>query len=317
MTMKSDSYLTEKDKVCVFLSYYNGKKFIADQIESIRWQSYKNLEIIITDDRSDQHQLEYLDTIIAEIDCPIVVKLREKNVGYARNFLDAVSSVDNDCAYYAFSDQDDIWKPEKLQRAVSVLSKLPQCEPALYCSRTEIISEDGHSMGTSPVFSKKPSFANALVQSIGGGNTMVFNKSAKQLIVQASLDVDVISHDWWVYQIVSGAGGHVYYDASAYLKYRQHQSNLMGANNSWTARFIRLKLLFEGRFRMWNDVQLKALSAKAHLLSEDNQKRLEFFKAAREQSVIYRILGCKRSGIHRQTMLDNIGLMVGVLLNKI
>jgi hypothetical protein len=51
-----------------------------------------------------------------------------------------------------------------------------------------------------------PSFRNALVQSIAGGNTMVFNVALKRLIENAG-PLDVPSHDWWVYILVTGSGG--------------------------------------------------------------------------------------------------------------
>jgi hypothetical protein len=52
----------------------------------------------------------------------------------------------------------------------------------VYCSRTILVDVNGNQIGCSPLFTKKPSFANALVQSIAGGNTMVFNKKARDLI---------------------------------------------------------------------------------------------------------------------------------------
>jgi hypothetical protein len=67
----------------------------------------------------------------------------------------------------------------------------------------------GVSIGLSPLFEKPPSFANAIVQNIGGGNTMVFNEAARQLIAQTVKDAQVVSHDWWAYLLVSACGGAV------------------------------------------------------------------------------------------------------------
>ena len=66
---------------------------------------------------------------------------------------------------------------------------------------------------------------------------MVFNRAAKNLIVEASLNTPVVSHDWWCYQIVTGAGGHVMYDPEPCLKYRQHGKNQIGANNNQARTF--------------------------------------------------------------------------------
>ena len=91
---------------------------------------------------------------------------------------------------------------------------------------------DERSYGLSPLFTRPPAFQNALVQSLGGGNTMVFNRAAKKILQEAAA-IDVVLHDWWVYQLVSAAGGMVHYDPRPMLKYRQHSDNLIGSNLGW------------------------------------------------------------------------------------
>ena len=146
---------------------------------------------------------------------------------------------------------------------------------------------------------------------------MVFNRATRDLIINAAVGANVVSHDWWCYQIVTGAGGYVVYDTEPCLKYRQHASNLVGANTSWRARFLRIRGLLQGRFRTWNDINLKALQEHAHLLTRDNRKILSDFIEARQSSLIKRLFLFKRSGIYRQTLLDNLGLVLGVFLNKV
>ena len=69
-----------------------------------------------------------------------------------------------------------------LQRALTWLATVPADVPALYCGRTELVSDDGRSYGFSPLFTRPIAFRNAIIQSLGGGNTMVFNKAAKRLL---------------------------------------------------------------------------------------------------------------------------------------
>ena len=108
----------------------------------------------------------------------------------------------------------------------------------LYCGRTRTVDEDGRVVGFSPQFSRPPCFANALVHNIAGGNTMVMNDSARQLILEAGV-VDVVAHDWWTYLMVSGAGGRVIYDDEPTVDYRQHDDNQVGANMGISARLGR------------------------------------------------------------------------------
>jgi glycosyltransferase involved in cell wall biosynthesis len=86
--------------------------------------------------------------------------------GFVANFLTLACNRSITGDYYAFSDQDDIWAPDKLSRALSWLEHIPADVPALWCGRTHLIDELDRSIAYSPLFRKRPSFKNALVQSI-------------------------------------------------------------------------------------------------------------------------------------------------------
>jgi glycosyltransferase involved in cell wall biosynthesis len=305
-------------RVAVVLGFFNGRDYVCDQLRSILGQSHSVVHIYLCDDNSEpRFSFNGLRLDSGELS-QISIGVRPRNVGFTNNFLNALASVSDDAEYFAFSDQDDIWHQDKLERALAALAKVSSEKPALYCARTEIADATGeNSLGYSPRFNKSPSFANALVQNIGGGNTMVFNRAARDLIINTAVDANVVSHDWWCYQIVSGAGGYVVYDPEPCLKYRQHANNLVGANTSWRARFLRICGLLQGRFRTWNDINLKSLTEHSHLLTADNRKILSNFIEARQSSLFKRLFLFKRSGIYRQTLFSNLGLLLGAILNKV
>ena len=145
---------------------------------------------------------------------------------------------------------------------------------------------------------------------------MVFNHAARLLFMKAGADVQVVTHDWWAYQLVSGADGEVFYDKFPSLLYRQHENNLVGMNVSWKARLKRLHMLWQGRFRSWNAENIRALRANSHLIASDSLNTLSHFEKAREMSFIQRILEVKRSGVYRQTLLGNLGLLFAVAFKK-
>lgn len=308
----------QKEAVAIVLGYYNGHRYIADQLNSIYNQSRSSFQIFLYDDQSSNpFTLQDLDLKNNQKEKITVIR-RSKRTGFANNFLGALSEIDNKFEYFSFCDQDDIWRRQKLEKAIKVLSNYPAGEPALYCARTEITDCTGkRTTGKSPLFRRPPTFANALIQNIGGGNTMVFNKAARDLIVSASPGPRVVSHDWWCYQIVAGAGGHVIYDAEPCLKYRQHDANLIGENTGWKARLKRVRGLLNGEFRSWNDANIKALEKNHHLLTPDNRHILDDFSKARRSALPKRIVLFRRSGVHRQTFFGNLGLLVGVLLKKV
>jgi hypothetical protein len=155
-----------------------------------------------------------------------------------------------------------------------------------------------------------------LVQSIGGGNTMMMNQSARDLLMQTSA-CQFISHDWWTYLLVSGAGGEVFYDSYPSVKYRQHSGNAIGNNMSFQARLLRIRMLFAGRFNKWNEVHMISLDQVRHLLTAHNQKTLDDFMRARTNPLPKRVFFYLKSRVYRQTLLGNIGLWVALFTRKL
>ena len=237
--------------------------------------------------------------------------------GFCANFLSLTCKADIKADYYAYSDQDDIWKSEKLARAVAELTNMPKGVPGLYCSRTRVVDADDKPLCMSPLFTKTPSFANALMQNIGGGNTMVCNEAARQLLISAGEKVQVVTHDWWAYMLITGCGGQVFYDPKPTVRYRQHGCNIVGMNSSWPARLKRIYQLFQGRFRQWNDLNVKALYSVRDRLTFKNQLVFDQFVVARQASLFCRLKGLKSSGIYRQTLWGKLGLIAAAVFNKI
>ena len=305
-------------KVAIILGFYDGYKFIRSQLKSIFDQTHQNFIIFVTDDNSkDKFSLEKLN-LDEKNKKKIRVGFRNKNIGYAQNFLNALVSIDGYFDYYAFSDQDDIWHREKLERAIKSLEKYPHNQANLYGSRTELIGESEEiKLGKSIEFKKSPSFQNALTQSIFGGNTMVFNRNAFDLICSSNINQKIISHDWWCYQIISGAGGNIFYDKNIYLKYRQHNNNLIGSNILLKDKWLRFCKVANGNFKIQNDYNLKAIINNQNLLNKRNRTTLTNFIRARNSNLLKRIFYFVKSGVYRQTIIGNIALFIGVVFKKV
>lgn len=304
-------------KVAILLCTHYGQHYLAEQLESFATQTHSNWEVWASDDDSRDGTRAMLESYQDKWGADRLSIHAGPAEGFVANFLSLTCKASIEADYYAYSDQDDIWEADKLERAVSWLQTIPAHVPSLYCSRTRLVDAAGNEIGLSPLFTKPPSFSNALVQNIGGGNTMVMNRAARRILIEGGANVTVVSHDWWVYMVVAGCGGQVFYDSIPSLRYRQHASNLVGANVTFGARVIRLKMLLMGRFRHWNDVNIEAVnSIRTHLTSE-SRDALDCFSSARRGWLWSRLLGLKRSGIHRQTLLGNIGLIVAALLGKL
>jgi glycosyltransferase involved in cell wall biosynthesis len=303
--------------VAILMGTYNGARFLEEQLSSIEWQQHKQWALYVSDDGSQDGTLELLHATQKRWPEGRIKLLTGPGRGFVANFLSLVCNTSINAKFYAWSDQDDVWCDNKLKVALAWLSTIPKNMPALYCGRTELICEAGVRFGLSPLFTRPPHFANALVQNIGGGNTMVFNQAARTLLLEAGERVVTPSHDWWTYQLVTGAGGAIRYDPEPRVLYRQHSKNLIGSNSNWLARLERMRMVFQGRFSEWNGQSVCALEAMQHRFSAESRLILGLFKEARNSSFFRRVINCRRSGVYRQTFLGNLGLILAICLKKI
>ncbi|MFO1326895.1 MAG: glycosyltransferase family 2 protein [Rubrivivax sp.] len=304
-------------KVAVLMCTMQGQHFLAEQLNSIATQTHPRWAIWASDDGSDDHThaiLEYYQSHWGEDRISIHAGPAE---GSTANFLSLTCRADIDADYFAYADQDDVWESDKLERAVNWLKTVPEDVPALYGSRTLLVDARNQHIGYSPLFEKAPDFRNALVQSIAGGNTMVFNRAARDLLRQAGENVEAVTHDWWAYMLVTGSGGLVHYDPYPTVRYRQHGANQFGSNADPVAQLRRARLLLQGRFRGWVDCNLRALQRVRHLMTPENQRVLDDFVSARQRPLLGRLVALRRAGIFRQTALGNLGLTLAALIDRL
>lgn len=305
-----------KAEVAVLLCSYFGQHFLPEQLDSIALQTHPLWRVWASDDGSADKTLgiliEYQDAWGRER-----LDIRQgPQKGFVANFLSLVCDERIQAEYFSYSDQDDIWDADKLERAIDWLRTVPGNIPALFCSRTRLL-KGGRVIGCSPLFRRPPSFANALVQNVAGGNTMVFNDAARRLLASAGADVNVITHDWWTYLVVTASGGKVLFDVEPTVSYRQHDANKIGAGISWPFLRARFYGFFEGRLRGWIDGNIVALERLRTQFSPESEQIFARFVLARQQGFFSRMSGLRCSGVYRQNAAGNIALVAAAAFKKI
>lgn len=303
-------------KVVILLATKEGEEFLPDQLASFGDQTYTNWDLIVSDDNSLDRTSELIRQFSLRQFQHVTMR-KGPCQGFWQNFLSLVRYEHLDGDLFAYSDQDDIWSPNKLANAVEFFSTVSSSVPALYFTRTDLIDLHGDHLGFSPSFERPGSFRNALVQNIGGGNTMVFNKAAKDLLRSCPEGIPIVSHDWWTYQVIAGAGGVTHYDPRPSLKYRQHSANLVGSNIGARARLNRIAALLNGRVVGWNDTNIRSLNSIRSKLTTDNLIVLDRFSKARTLPLPKRLVLLWRSGVYRQSLVENIGLFFGAMIGRI
>lgn len=302
--------------VAILMGTFNGESHLQEQLDSILQQSWSHWSITISDDHSSDQTLEIAERFRSEHPERVTI-VEGPAEGFAKNFLSMVANSELHSDYYAYCDQDDIWLPNKLERACNWLDTVPADVPALYCSRSHLIDDNGELIGKSALFSRDPEFSNALVQSIAGGNTMVFNNAARSAMGLSGGTPDVLSHDWWSYLAVTGCGGIVYYDTNPTVLYRQHRDNLVGSNRGILAKSRRLWALVRGIRRSHSTRNLAALRGIWSSLTEESHRCANLFSVAHNATLYKRVAAFLKCRPFRQSSLDNVAIFFAVLMKKL
>lgn len=225
-------------KIAVLMSSYNGEKFIREQMESILSQNKRyetmdhqldtfQLDVWVRDDGSEDHTISILQDYEKQNH---IRWYQGENLGPAFSFLDLIKHCSG-YDYYAFSDQDDVWKEDKLVRAIQQLQSAANGKeyPCLYLSNAELVNQDMVTCGRN-VYKQNPKLDFETVACAGGllGCTMVFNEALARLIREFDSPRNLIMHDFYTALVCTACGGTILYEECATMKYRQHQENVVG-----------------------------------------------------------------------------------------
>lgn len=309
---------TFEPSVAILLATFNGERFLAEQLDSLQAQTVTNWRLYVSDDGSTDGTLDIIKRYQALWGAEKIQYRDGPQKGFAQNFLSLACDPNIKADYYAFCDQDDVWLPEKLNVAVEHIRSTSTADQVYaYGGRTTYTDVKLKPIGMSPLFVHPRTFRNALIQSIAGGNTMVFNRATKTLFEKTGL-VPAVSHDWWLYQLVTGVGGVMFYDPQPHILYRQHNDSIIGSNQTPSAIFKRLIKLLDGQFKKWTDKNIQSLKESEILLSYENLLILNIFDTLRKsRKVKDRVRLLEICGLYRQTWRGTISLIIAAIFNKI
>lgn len=304
-------------RIAIVMPVKNGARFLRDQLSSLSRQTVPDWVLLASDDGSTDESSAVIGRHFANT--PNRVRQFDGPCkGIGANVFSILARVGDDVEYVAYCDQDDVWEPEKLERALAALKHTAVGQPALYCGPTTLIDAAGQKVGVSPRHRCAPSFENAIVQNIASGNTMVMNTAALNLLRSfATKAIHLPYHDWWTYQLVSGAGGQVIFDACATVRYRQHQDNAVGTRVGLQRGLRRASRAFSGEHASDLSAHLDALMNCRAGLTPNHRRTLETFAKRRSGRAFGRLNGVIGSGIHRSTIADNLGLWATAALGRL
>jgi glycosyltransferase involved in cell wall biosynthesis len=308
--------MTDTQHVHILLASHNGGKFLRQQLLSLLDQTHQNWSLWVSDDGSTDNTRSVVEQFCDENPDRQITLLNGPCRGHAQNFLSLLKHSDIPLGYVATSDQDDVWLPHKLTRGLEKLAAAPQGGPLLYGGRTSIVEEDLSGSLMSPLFKRPPSFRNALVQNVMGGNTHILNPAAVELVRKTPDGLGIWYVDWWLYQLVSGCGGGIIFDFEPGVLYRQHDNNVIGSFTGTKACAGRIWMLLSGYFRNWNDENIRALTEIEAMLTPENRKILAGFRQGRQNWGLRAWAMFRQVGLYRQTKLGDLSLFLAAIMHK-
>ena len=243
-------------KIIVLMSSYNGEAYIRQQIDSVLAQDVDaQLSLLVRDDGSTDNTQAILEEYRA------ARKLgwyAGENLGPERSFWHLLQNAP-EADFYAFCDQDDVWLPQKLSRAVD---QLKQTQAQLYCSAFIAVDAELNPLEYhhSPL-NQYTDYAHSLIYSTAAGCTFVFTHQARSAAMAYDMDTHpAIIHDWLLHKIITVTGGKMIFDPTGSIYYRQHDHNAIGAQKSGLPGLaVRVKRFLSGSSRGVRSECAKAL----------------------------------------------------------
>lgn len=302
--------MNKQVKIEVLMSTYNGEKYIREQLDSILAQKGDfQLKVSIRDDGS----VDGTKDILAEYANTQNIQVTYgNNIGVNASIMSLVLSAERDFDYFSFSDQDDVWHLDRLEKAITALNLLPSTIPLLWSCMEELTNEELEPYCNMPTPKLLGDFYNAFLQNKTPGHTQVFNATLRNILEKYPADKMHV-YDWILY-LLACEFGQVLFCEDICGQYRQHGNNVIGYDSGGIALLLRrIKSLRGGDFE-------KSISQLQYFLDfYDNQinkeHREEIFRfLSMRRNLLTRTKYAFQTKIKRDTALESFQIRLAYIL---
>lgn len=205
--------------ISVIMATYNGEKYLLEQLNSIVKQTYKNTEIIISDDASTDSTVEIIKQF-SKVHNNVSFYINEKNIGVNKNFEHGFLKAKGD--FIAIADQDDIWLPEKIETQMALFTS-----PNILLTHSMSVRFSRNNLPTKKYQKSTQLFEGndvrkLLLRNSVSGHNMIFRKKLLQQILPIP---EKIYYDWWIVQ-TAACNGTIAATNKVLAYHRAHESNV-------------------------------------------------------------------------------------------
>jgi len=268
-----------KPLISIAMATYNGEKYLKEQLDSIYAQTYKDIEVIVSDDCSTDGTLGILKQYAKSKGLKYYVN--DSNLGLVKNFEKAITLCKGD--YIALADQDDVWENTKLEVLARTIG-----ENLLIHSDCSLIDAEGKTI--KPYWKGHIGFdmkiENLLFGNVVTGCTVLFRKEL--LNTSLPFPEGLAYHDWWL-AICAAKENKIHYITTCLTKYRQHTGQVSGMKTD-KKHFILYRVFLDAKKR-WNHIDChRVIVFRKHLqnlLAIKNTPCLEKYTPVLNDAIAY------------------------------
>jgi glycosyltransferase involved in cell wall biosynthesis len=238
--------LEQMPLISIVMAVYNGEKYLLEQLESIKKLTYSNIELIISDDGSSDNSINIIKKFSKKYPLKLVVNSNKKGVN--GNFENALSYAKGE--FIAFCDQDDKWKPGKLEVLLNSIDDYD-----IIHSAVELIDDEGNPHPNNRLvseYSVDHSDKREFIDYITAGWVLGCTSLVRKRLIEKALPFPekIFFHDWWMSFVAIKHGEGITYTTIPTIQYRQHSNNTAQAafaDINWYKKKIQFNL-FLGQF---------------------------------------------------------------------
>lgn len=299
--------------IAICLATYNGDNYLADQLESIINQSFKDWHLYIRDDGSNDNTLEILYNYYRLYQNKItIINDNKGNLGYALNFVEISNYVKEN--YIAFSDQDDIWDISKLEKLYSSISKYGNTYPVLVYSDFYYLKDNEIIPHEKEIYKRNHNNKEVIkvlfhLGSLLGCTAMVNRKLLEYLkIYEYNISV---GHDVFLLAVSSITGKQIYLNEKL-IKHRLHIQN-----TSVVGSKLNVLHLFKKQFNRKNLPSLSVHIHIAKLLNTEFENNIEIKELSNllNKNIIRRLLFGFNHGLLNFS-LSGLSVLIKLIIRK-
>lgn len=252
--------------ISICVATYNGGRYLTEQLDSIFAQTNTDWKLLIRDDGSTDDTSDIIERYATKYSGKIVlVADKYGRLGPCMNFAQLLDRANAE--YIMFSDQDDVWLPNKIELTLNAMKQAEQAypdQPLLVHTDLEVVDSNLNTICDSMWSYQRlfPEIGESLVkimaQNVVTGCAMMINKRAKE--ISTPIPKEAVMHDWWIAVNIAKHGKIVPVSTPSIL-YRQHVGNEKGAQRTNVLQFAK-KLRSLGQLLLNHRSMIKKLNFK-------------------------------------------------------